>query len=140
MFSYQAAKSRRRSALPLEKRFLAYTNERFPEGYANGPPGMLNFSFSHRRSALEFGKTLPCVYKKTSDGTLVNTLWGELAWQLLGKEGYTLVADADRQGVSPGTALTEILKRSAPCLVLIDEWVAYARQLYGKDNRLCAGI
>ena len=60
------------------------------------------------------------------DGIEVHTLWGELAWQLGGPEGYTMVADADRTGTSPGVALVELLRRYSPCLVLIDEWVAYA--------------
>jgi predicted AAA+ superfamily ATPase len=71
---------------------------------------------------------------KKADGTVIHTLWGELAWQLLGKDGYKLVAEADKTGVSPGDSLREVLKKASPCLVLIDEWVAYARQLYGKDN------
>jgi hypothetical protein len=68
------------------------------------------------------------------DGTEVHTLWGELAWQLGRAEGYRLVADADRSRTSPGAALVELLRRHAPCLVLVDEWVAYARQLYGVDG------
>jgi predicted AAA+ superfamily ATPase len=65
------------------------------------------------------------------DGCVVRTLWGELAWQLLGKDGYDLVAEADRQGVSPGSeVLRELFAAAAPCLILIDEWVVYARQLY----------
>lgn len=68
------------------------------------------------------------------DGTLVNTLWGELAWQLGGAGGYALVASADQQRVNPGDALITLLETYAPCLVLIDEWVAYARQLYGRDD------
>ena len=65
------------------------------------------------------------------DGCIVNTLWGELAWQLLGKDGFAMVADADRQGVSPGSeVLRELFTTAAPCLILIDEWVVYARQLY----------
>src|SRR6266567_3486128 len=66
------------------------------------------------------------------DGTVVRTLWGDLAWQLLGKDGYDLVAEADRQGVSPGSdVLRQIFAAASPCLILIDEWVAYMRQLYG---------
>jgi hypothetical protein len=68
------------------------------------------------------------------DGIEVHTLWGELAWQLGGAEGYSLVAEADRTGTSPGVALVELLRRYSPCLILIDEWVAYARQLYGVDG------
>ena len=63
---------------------------------------------------------------------IVRTLWGELAWQLGGSDGYDLVAEADRHGVSPGpTCCASCSSASAPCLILIDEWVAYARQLHG---------
>ncbi len=68
------------------------------------------------------------------DGTQVHTLWGELAWQLGGKDGYALVAEADRTATNPGDALVALFKSSSPCLVLIDEWVAYARQLRGTET------
>jgi predicted AAA+ superfamily ATPase len=69
--------------------------------------------------------------RRKPDGCVVRTLWGELAWQLLGKDGYDMVAEADRQGVSPGSEiLRELFSAAAPCLILIDEWVVYARQLY----------
>src|SRR5680860_1912984 len=35
---------------------------------------------------------------------------------------------------SPGDALTQVFRMCSPCLVLIDEWVAYARQLYSRDD------
>ncbi len=69
----------------------------------------------------------------------VFTLWGEVAWQLAGKDGYALVSGADHSGTSPGGALAELLSACSPCLVLIDEWVAYARQLYGSDRHLSGG-
>ncbi len=68
------------------------------------------------------------------DGTEVHTLWGELAWQLAGPEGYAIIADSDRNGTSPGKMLGEVFRHAGPCLVLIDEWVAYARQLYESTN------
>jgi predicted AAA+ superfamily ATPase len=68
------------------------------------------------------------------DGTVVQTMWGELAWQLGGAEGYSLVARADQARTNPGEALIKLLERFSPCLILIDEWVAYARQLYGRDD------
>lgn len=72
---------------------------------------------------------------KKSDGTVVSTLWGELAYQLGGAEGYAMVAEADQTGTNPGTGvLANLFGDDTPTLVLIDEWVAYARQLYGKDN------
>lgn len=65
----------------------------------------------------------------TRDGLTIRTLWGDLAWQLGGAEGYALVADADASGTSPGKAvLEELLSRYAPCVILIDELVAYVRQ------------
>jgi predicted AAA+ superfamily ATPase len=77
----------------------------------------------------------PATPRRKEDGTETRTLWGELAWQLGGKDGYSLVAEADARGVSPGTdALRDLFELFAPCLVLIDEWVAYARQLYGVDG------
>ena len=37
------------------------------------------------------------------------TLWGELAWQLGGADGFALVAEADRTSTNPGDALRELL-------------------------------
>ena len=72
---------------------------------------------------------------KKPDGTEIRTLWGEIAYQLGGKTGYALVAEADRQAVSPGVEkLTHLFEQFGPALVLVDEWVVYARQLIGKDN------
>lgn len=78
------------------------------------------------------------------DGTVVNTVWGELAWQLGGPEGYAIVADADKASTPPGAALHTLLAKYAPAVILIDEWVAYARALYGRDpsdpnSRLAGG-
>jgi hypothetical protein len=67
---------------------------------------------------------------KKKDGTVVKTLWGEIAWQLGGKEGYEIIRKADETSTNPGDDLRLLFNRYAPCLILIDEWVAYARQLY----------
>jgi uncharacterized protein len=59
----------------------------------------------------------------------IRTLWGELAWQLGQEEAFTLVREADATGTSPGKdALKTLLESYAPCVVLIDELVAYIRQ------------
>jgi len=68
------------------------------------------------------------------DGTVVRTLWGELAWQLGGKKAFARIRGDDEHATSPGDALRELFKAYGPCLILIDEWVAYARQLHeGRD-------
>jgi predicted AAA+ superfamily ATPase len=68
---------------------------------------------------------------KKPDGTTVRTVWGEIAWQLGGKEGYKLVKEDDERATNPGNSLKEVFNKFGPCLILIDEWVAYARQLHG---------
>ena len=75
---------------------------------------------------------------KKPDGTVVRTLWGEIAWQLGGKEGYKLVREDDEHATNPGNSLKELFNKYGPCLLLIDEWVAYARQLH-TDADLPAG-
>ncbi len=92
------------------------------------------------RRAVLVGTALSPARRSTKpDGTVVHTLWGELAHQLFGAKGYAMVAEADQAGVSPGSdALRQLFDLASPCLVLIDEWVAYVRQLYGV-NGLPAG-
>jgi predicted AAA+ superfamily ATPase len=69
------------------------------------------------------------------DGTVVNTIWGELAYQLGGKNGYARVARYDLNGVPPTTSdIASLLQAYAPCVILIDEWVAYLRQLYSRGS------
>ena len=64
------------------------------------------------------------------DNIVVNTLWGELAWQLLGEQGYEMVANSDADGTSPGKeVLTALIRKASPCVILIDELVAFIRQL-----------
>ena len=64
------------------------------------------------------------------DGTVIRTLWGEIAWQLGGPEAYARIAADDERASNPGDRLRELFNDYGPCLILIDEWVAYARQLH----------
>lgn len=60
----------------------------------------------------------------------VNTIWGEIAWQLLGEPGYEIVSASDAEGTSPGKELLiELLKKASPSVILLDELVAFVRQL-----------
>ncbi|MFQ3670637.1 MAG: DUF499 domain-containing protein [Verrucomicrobiia bacterium] len=77
--------------------------------------------------------------RRKPDGCGVSTLWGELAWQLGGREGYAMVEKSDQAGTSPGKELiSDLLRKFSPCLILIDEWVALLRQLPDEDG-LAAG-
>jgi len=68
------------------------------------------------------------------DGTKINTMWGELAWQLGGRDAFGVVASADADRTPPGQALHDLLSTYAPAVILIDEWVAYARSLMGRED------
>lgn len=67
---------------------------------------------------------------KTENGDPLNTLWGHMAWQLDGQDAYDIVGEAARQWSSPGGAeLDQLFSTVGPCVILIDELVAYARNL-----------
>ncbi|MDI7268336.1 MAG: Swt1 family HEPN domain-containing protein [Myxococcota bacterium] len=87
-----------------------------------------------RRVVLVGNKISPGNPVKKPDGTVVRTLWGELAWQLGGKKAFERVRADDEKATSPGDVLRELFKEYGPCLVLIDEWVAYARQLHDQSD------
>ena len=66
---------------------------------------------------------------KKHDGLVVRTLWGEMAWQLNGAEGFAVVADSDANGTAPDASLIEsLLAAQQPVVMLVDELVAYLRQ------------
>jgi hypothetical protein len=87
-------------------------------------------SLPHAHVAVIDGIKLSPSQPRHYDGVAVNTLWGELAWQLLGEDGYRMVAESDADGTSPGKeVLTDLIRKAAPCVILIDELVAFIRQL-----------
>lgn len=73
-------------------------------------------------------------------GYTVSTIWGEMAYQLVTSaekpELYgKYIREADRKGVSPGSEnLKNLFNECGPCLILMDELVAYAKKLYGVDG------
>lgn len=83
-----------------------------------------------------FSATEPRVY---SDCT-THTLWGDIAYQLGGVEAYRLLETADLSGVSPGSdTLLKLMEDYGPALIIVDELVAFARNLYNVTERLPAG-
>lgn len=72
-------------------------------------------------------------------GVTINTIWGEMAAQLAlaanNPSLYDYVKEADKKGVSPGSeALKNMFDACGPCLILMDELVAYAKKIYGIDG------
>ena len=71
----------------------------------------------------------------TESGQRIFTTWGELAWQLGGASAYDLISNNDSKGIAPGSnLLEEVFRKCEPCLILIDEWVAFLRQIYKVDG------
>lgn len=75
------------------------------------------------RSATESTKS------KNGDYRL-NTLWGYMADELAGATGFEYVREASENWTAPGgSELGELFDHVGPCVILIDELVAYARNL-----------
>ncbi len=87
-----------------------------------------------RRVVLVGNKISPGNPSIKADGTTVRTLWGELAWQLGGRDAYDRIRADDEHATSPGDVLRQLINDYSPALILIDEWVAYARQLHDQSD------
>jgi len=61
------------------------------------------------------------------DGTVIRTLWGEIAYQLGGPEGYAYVAESDRLFGAPGRDALANMVGDKPTLIMIDELAAHLR-------------
>ncbi len=93
-----------------------------------------------KRVVLVGNKISPGNPSTKPDGTVVHTLWGELAWQLGGKKAYARLQADDEKATSPGDVLRELFNEYGPCLILVDEWVAYARQLHDQSDLPAGGF
>lgn len=91
------------------------------------PPGI--------NRALVVGDNFSTLGSHKDDGTHVRTLLGEIAWQLGGREAYDRIATYDQASVPvPAGELESLLNAFSPCVILIDEWVIYLRQLVGLSD------
>lgn len=92
--------------------------------------------------AVLVGTDLDAGKPRRHDDATTRTLWGEMAYQLGGIDGYDYVRESDERGVAPGAGtLKQLMDDHSPALILIDELVAFIRNIYGidGDNRLAAG-
>jgi hypothetical protein len=69
-----------------------------------------------RRVVLVGNKISPGNPVTKPDGTVVHTLWGELAWQLGGKKAFQRLRADDEKATSPGDVLRELFNTYGPCL------------------------
>ena len=87
-----------------------------------------------KRVVLVGNKLSPGNPSVKADGTVVHTLWGEMAWQLGGKEAYAKIKADDERATNPGDVMRTLFNEYGPCVILIDEWVSYARQLHDQGD------
>ena len=87
-----------------------------------------------KRAVIVGTRLVPAQADEKPDGCQVGTIWGEIAWQLGGKEAYDYIRASDESRTSPGDRIRKVIEDAAPCVILIDEWVAYAAQLIGEDE------
>jgi predicted AAA+ superfamily ATPase len=85
--------------------------------------------------AVLVGTALDPAKPKVVDGIKLNTLWGYMAYQLGKKDGYEVIKNSDVKSTAPGSdTLVELFDTYGPCVILIDELVAYARNVYKKEG------
>jgi hypothetical protein len=84
-------------------------------------------------AAVQCEKFDPRKGRLTDDGLHIRTLWGEIAYQLAGVEGYEYLRDSDETLTSPGGETLSILLRDMgqPILILLDEVLNHVENAKG---------
>ncbi len=59
------------------------------------------------------------------NGITIQTIWGELAYQLGGKEAYEIIRVNDEKRIAPKGLFKKVLEKCKPALILIDELADY---------------
>lgn len=97
----------------------------------------------HNGVAPKFEQANVCVFtnnttdiiqgRHTDDRLTIYTLWGEIAYQLGGKEAYLKIKENDVQRTPPTSAILKpILEQASPALILIDELADYCSRATSK--------
>ncbi len=69
---------------------------------------------------------------ETQQGDPLNTLWGKMAEQLGGQDAYNIIREAAFEGIAPGGNQLDVLfEHVGPSVILMDELVAYVRNVQG---------
>lgn len=67
----------------------------------------------------------PTQGRKVNEGFNIRTIWGELAYQLAGQEGYEVIRPNDENRTAPKGLFKEVIKKTNHALILIDELADY---------------
>ncbi|MBL0018810.1 MAG: ATP-binding protein [Bacteroidetes bacterium] len=65
------------------------------------------------------------VGRHTEDGVHIQTIWGEIAYQLGGRAAYSIVSQNDAMLIAPAGLMKTVLEQCQPALILIDELADY---------------
>lgn len=114
-------------------------SRRVPTERLAGVPALLDEAgirdLPRARVAVFDGASATAAVPLETDGLSLRTVWGRLAHGLLGRAGYDLVAECDRTGTPPGKEIIDrLLAEAGPCAILLDELVAFYRQLGGPET------
>jgi len=60
-------------------------------------------------------------------GLTTHTMWGEIAYQIRGIDGYELLRGSDQSLISPGTSVLERLVQGQPTIIMLDEIARHLR-------------
>jgi len=72
------------------------------------------------------GEELDVIRGRKCDGITIKTLWGEILFQLGGKQAYEKIREHDEKRICPGKeVLFPILKELQPFVILMDEFIHY---------------
>ena len=67
----------------------------------------------------------PANGRTTPEGIHIQTVWGELAYQLGGASAYEIIRKNDEGLIAPGGIFRQVLERCQPALILLDELADY---------------
>ncbi len=74
----------------------------------------------------------PANGRQVSEGFTIQTIWGELAYQLGGVAAYDIIRKNDEQLIAPGGMFKRVLEKCTPALILIDELADYCLKASAK--------
>ncbi|WP_448520363.1 DUF499 domain-containing protein [Rhodoflexus sp.] len=75
----------------------------------------------------------PTQGRYAEEGVHIQTIWGELAYQLGGKAAYELVRKNDEARIAPAGIFKKVLEQCKPALILIDELADYCVKASGHN-------
>lgn len=84
-----------------------------------------NPQFDEANIAVFTNKTNDPTQGRETDSIHIQTLWGELAYQLGGAEAYNIIKANDENRTAPKGLFKKVLELTSPALILIDELADY---------------